>query len=60
MPERPNVLFICSDQQRWDTLGQCSPEKLRTPTFDRLLSEGVHLPRAFCNSPVWFSMMANV
>lgn len=52
MPEKPNVLFICTDQQRWDTIGRYKPAALRTPHLDRLCAEGVHLPNTFCQTPV--------
>jgi N-acetylglucosamine-6-sulfatase len=47
----PNVLFMLTDDQRWDTMS-CVPERafpaLRTPHMDRLASEGVRFANAFC------------
>ena len=37
---RPNILFIMTDQQRWDALG-CSGGWVRTPNLDRMAAEGV-------------------
>jgi arylsulfatase A-like enzyme len=49
--ERPNVLWICTDQQRWDTLG-CYGGPADTPTLDRLAAEGALFERAYCQNPV--------
>ena len=36
-----NILWICTDQQRFDTLGCTGNEWVHTPNLDRLASEGV-------------------
>lgn len=48
---RPNLLFIMTDQQRWDALG-CSGGWVRTPHLDRLAREGVRFSRCITTSPV--------
>lgn len=52
MLSKPNILFICTDQQRWDTLGKYKPENLQTPNLDKLLAKSLHLPNTFCQAPV--------
>lgn len=48
----PNILFILSDQQRWDTLG-CYGQKLNvTPELDKLASRGVCFEYAFTPQPL--------
>jgi arylsulfatase len=49
---RPNILWICTDQQRWDTLGVTGNRHVRTPNIDRLATEGAHFANAYCQSPV--------
>lgn len=50
--DQPNILFLFSDQQRWDTCG-CYGQPLDiTPNLDRLASEGVRFERAFTPQPV--------
>ena len=49
---RPNILWICTDQQRWDTIGALGNTHVRTPNLDGLISEGVAFTHAFCQSPV--------
>ena len=49
---RPNILWICTDQQRYDTIGALGNEHIRTPNIDRLVSEGTAFTHAFCQSPI--------
>ena len=49
---RPNILWICTDQQRYDTIAALGNEHIRTPNLDRLVSEGVAFTHAFAQSPV--------
>lgn len=52
MGSPPNILFILSDQQRWDTLG-CYGQKLQlTPHLDQMAIEGVRFEHAFTPQPV--------
>ncbi len=51
MPHRPNILFITSDQQHYDTLGFANP-RIQTPALDRLAREGTNFTRAYCPNPV--------
>ncbi len=48
---RPNILFLMTDQQRWDAMG-CSGGWVRTPNMDRIASEGMRFSRCVTNSPV--------
>ena len=49
---RPNILFITTDQQRFDHLGLKGLRAIRTPNLDRLGTEGIHFDRAYCPSPI--------
>jgi choline-sulfatase len=49
---KPNILWICTDQQRWDTLGVTGNRHVRTPNLDRLAKGGAHFTGAYCQSPV--------
>jgi arylsulfatase A-like enzyme len=49
---RPNILWICTDQQRYDTIGALNNAQLRTPNIDRLVASGVAFERAYCQSPI--------
>ncbi len=47
-----NILWICSDQQRFDTLGCYGNPWAATPNLDRLAAEGTRFELAFSQSPV--------
>ena len=38
---RPNVLFILTDDQRWDALSLAGNRHLKTPNIDRMAAEGM-------------------
>lgn len=52
MNERPNILWYCTDQQRFDTIGALGNPHVETPTLDSLVAEGVALTHAYCQSPI--------
>ena len=52
MPTPTNILWICSDQQRFDTLGCTGNAFVKTPNLDALAASGVMFERAFTVSPV--------
>ena len=49
---RPNILWYCTDQQRFDTLGALGNPYVRTPTLDELVGQGVAFTHAYCQSPI--------
>ena len=48
----PNILWLCTDQQRYDTIRALGNPLINTPVLDRLVAEGVTFNRAYCQSPV--------
>ena len=51
--DKPNVLFVFSDQQRASAIGCSYGDKdLMTPNFDALAGEGMQLETAVSNTPV--------
>ncbi|NLF23979.1 MAG: sulfatase-like hydrolase/transferase [Lentisphaerae bacterium] len=48
----PNIVIICSDQHRADTIGSYGSTICRTPALDRLASQGVQFDRCLANNPV--------
>ena len=50
--DRPNILWICTDQQRYDTIRALGNRLINTPNLDRLVQSGVTLTNAFSQSPV--------
>ena len=49
---RPNVLWICTDQQRYDTIRALGNRHIRTPNLDKLVATGVAFTHAHCQSPI--------
>src|SRR5438552_10576045 len=45
---RPNVLFILTDDQRWDTVHALGNPEISTPNTDRLVGSGFHFTNAYC------------
>lgn len=52
MAERPNILWYCSDQQRFDTIGALNNPHVHTPRLDAFLRQGVAFDTAYCQSPI--------
>ena len=52
MASRPKILWICTDQQRFDTIGALNNAQVHTPNLDKLVAKGVAFERAYCQSPI--------
>jgi choline-sulfatase len=50
--QRPNVLFIMTDQQHAGMMSCTGNKWLRTPAMDRLAASGVRFDRAYASNPV--------
>lgn len=50
--KKPNILWICSDQQRWDTLGCYGNTHTHTKNIDALAEEGIVFENAYVQNPV--------
>jgi len=49
---RPNLVFILSDDQRFDTMGCAGNRVIRTPNMDALARDGVRFKNAFVTTPI--------
>ena len=52
MNQRPNILWYCTDQQRFDTIHALGVEHAHTPTIDKLVADGTAFTHAYCQSPI--------
>ena len=50
--QRPNILWYCTDQQRFDTIGALGNPHIRTPNLDRFVAAGTAFTHAYCQSPI--------
>ncbi|MBN7811847.1 sulfatase [Algoriphagus sp. H41] len=58
--KRPNILFILTDDQRWDALGFAGNGMIHTPEMDRLASEGTYFENAFVTTPICAASRASI
>ena len=52
MSDRPNILFLMSDQHRADCTSLAGHPSIETPHLDRLAREGWSTSAAYCQNPV--------
>jgi len=50
-PARPNIVFIITDQQRFDTIAALGHPHVLTPNLDRLVNEGVTFTNCHVSAP---------
>jgi arylsulfatase A-like enzyme len=57
--ERPNILLIITDDQRFDQMGNMNP-LIHTPEMDRIVQEGARFENAFVTSPICAASRASI
>jgi arylsulfatase A-like enzyme len=57
---RPNIIFILTDDQRWDALGYAGNEIIQTPEMDKLASEGTYFKHALVTTPICSASRASI
>ncbi|MDX1285429.1 MAG: sulfatase-like hydrolase/transferase, partial [Draconibacterium sp.] len=50
--ERPNILFIMTDDHSYQTLSAYSDKLIQTPNLDRIADEGVIFPNSFVGNSI--------
>jgi arylsulfatase A-like enzyme len=55
---RPNLVFVFTDQQAWDTLGCYGNDQVHTPNLDQFASQSVCFDSCFSTFPVCTPMRA--
>jgi arylsulfatase A-like enzyme len=50
--DRPNILLLMTDQQRFDSLGSYGCAAAHTPNLDRLAADGVLFENCYVNNPI--------
>jgi arylsulfatase A-like enzyme len=58
--QRPNVVFILTDDQRWDTISLNERSQIKTPNIDRLGNEGAYFRNAFCTTSLCSPSRASI
>ncbi len=57
--ERPNLIFLLTDDQRYDMMGNVTPH-VETPEMDRIVAEGVRFNKAFVTTPICMASRATI
>ena len=57
---RPNILFLLTDDQRWNELGCAGNRIIQTPEMDRLAREGTLFTNAFVTSSICAASRASI
>ena len=58
--KQPNILFIFTDDQRWDALGHAGNSVIETPNLDKLAAQGTYFDKAFVTTPICAVSRASV
>jgi len=58
--QKPNIILILTDDQRWDALGFAGNPIIRTPTMDQLAASGVYFKNAFVTTPICAASRASI
>ncbi len=51
-PVKPNIIFLLTDDQRWDAMGCMGSPDIHTPEMDKLAGEGVKFSHAYVTTPI--------
>ncbi|MCX7015623.1 MAG: sulfatase, partial [Candidatus Sumerlaeota bacterium] len=57
---RPSILFLLTDDQRWDTMGCAGNPIIRTPHMDALAREGARFANAFVTTSICMASRATL
>ncbi len=58
--ERPNIIFILTDDQRFDALGYAGNKIIQTPEMDKLAENGVYFSNAIVTTPICSASRASI
>lgn len=58
--KKPNIIFILTDDQRWDALGFAGNSIIKTPNMDSLAGSGLYFKNAFVTTPICAASRATI
>ena len=58
--KKPNIIFILTDDQRWDALGIAGNSIVQTPQMDALANSGTYFKNAFSTTPICAASRASI
>lgn len=51
-PEKPNIIFLLTDDQRWDALGAMGNDIIQTPHLNKLAGNGILFKNAYVTTSI--------
>jgi alpha-L-rhamnosidase len=60
LTEKPNIIFILTDDQRFDALGYAGNEVIQTPEMDKLAKNGAYFKNALVTTPICAASRASI
>jgi len=57
---KPNIIFILTDDHRWDAMGYAGNKIIQTPQMDKLAREGTWFRNAFVTTPISAASRASI
>ena len=58
--KQPNIIFLLTDDQRWDTMGCSGNPIIQTPNMDEMANDGVRFTNAFVTTSICASSRASI
>jgi alpha-L-rhamnosidase len=58
--QKPNIIFILTDDHRWDALGYAGNKYAYTPEMDKLAREGTYFKKAIATTPICAASRASI
>src|SRR5262249_21604369 len=59
-PCKPNVVFLLTDDQRWDAMGCAGNKLIQTPSMDALARDGVRFRNMFVTTAICAASRASI
>ncbi|PQJ72652.1 acetylglucosamine-6-sulfatase [Polaribacter butkevichii] len=59
-PEKPNIIFILTDDQRFDAIGYVGNSYVKTPEMDKLAKSGTYFKNAIVTTPICAASRASL
>ena len=56
----PNIVFLMTDNHRWDLLGCAGNDIIQTPNIDRLAERGTRFTNSFCTTSICAATRASI
>ncbi len=58
--KRPNIIFILTDDQRWNAMGYAGNKVIQTPEMDKLAKGGAYFRNALVTTPICSASRASI